>query len=74
MSQSQTGTGNKNMPRSRQAETDRGGPPETLGSPGQGQVDQGMFMACLGDGLFMEQPGRDRLSPRSLGLDHTEQM
>lgn len=50
---SQTNTGRQNMPRSRQAVTDRAtmGPlltsAKTLWSAGQGQVDERIFMALL---------------------------
>lgn len=80
VSQSQTNTGNENMPRSRQAETDRAtmDPPltsaKTLWSTGQGQVDERIFMACFGDSLFIEEPGRGLLSSWGLRLDHTAQM
>ncbi len=65
---SQTNTGHENMPRSRQAETDRPtmdyplASVSMLWSAGQGQVDEGIFMACCRDGLFIEEPGKNRLS------------
>lgn len=80
MSRRQTNTGMENMPRSRQAETDRATkkPPlasvETLRSAGQGQVDEGIFTSCLADSLFVEEPGRGLSSRWGLGLDHTAQM
>lgn len=80
VSRSQTNTGNKNMPRSWRAETDRAtmDPPltsaKTLWSAGQGQVDERIFMACFGDSLFIEEPGRGLLSSWGLRLDHTAQM
>lgn len=49
----------------------------TLRSAGQGQVDSGIFMGCLGACLFTEEPGRgpDVVPPwGALGLDHTAQM
>lgn len=76
VSWSQTNTGQENMPRSQQPETDRATMTsvKTLWAAGQGQVDDGIFMACFGDCLFIEEPGRDLLSSWGLRLDHTAQM
>lgn len=68
MSWSQTDAGQENMPRSRQAETDRATmdpPPASESTPrsvGQGQVNEGIFMARFRGRLFIEEPGRDLLS------------
>lgn len=80
MSHHQTNTDRENMPKSRQAETDRAtkdpslASVETLWSAGQGQVDEGIFTSCFADSLFVEEPGRALLSCWGLGLDHTAQM
>lgn len=80
MWRSQTNTGQQNMPRSRQAVTDRATmdspltSAKTLWSAGQGQVDECIFMSLFGDCLFIEKPGSVLLSGWGLRLDHTAQM
>ena len=80
VSHPQTNTGSGNMPRSRQAETDRATKDhtlvsvQTLWSGGQGQVNEGVFKACFGHSLFIEESGRGLLFSWGLRQDHTAQI